>query len=114
MSEVKAGFARDWVEFFDPNDEETIFKCDLTWLTSYWTCIYGDGCQGVFKNQPNSGCCTEGAMYTDEDDEARTVKAAAYLTPDMWQYYNEARPKKPGGPLRISEKDEDGERKTSM
>ncbi|MFM8152200.1 MAG: hypothetical protein ACKN8Y_02400, partial [Polynucleobacter victoriensis] len=61
-SEVKAGFARDWVEFFDPNDAETIFKCDLTWLTSYWTCIYGDGCQGVFKSQPNSGCCTEGAM----------------------------------------------------
>jgi hypothetical protein len=30
----------------------------------------------------------------------------------MWQFYNEARPKKPGGPLRISEKDEDGERKT--
>ena len=66
MSEVKPGFARDWVEFFDPNDDETIFKCDLTWLTSFWTCIYGDGCQGVFKSQPNSGCCTEGAMYTDE------------------------------------------------
>jgi hypothetical protein len=30
----------------------------------------------------------------------------------MWQFYNDARPKKPGGPLRISEKDEDGERKT--
>ena len=112
MSEVKAGFARDWVEFFDPNDAETIFKCDLTWLTSYWTCIYGDGCQGVFKSQPNSGCCTEGAMYTDKADEERTIKAAAYLTPEMWQFYNEARPKKPGGDLRISEKDEDGERKT--
>ena len=30
----------------------------------------------------------------------------------MWQFYGEARPKKPGGPLRISEKDEDGDRKT--
>ena len=89
MSEVKAGFARDWVEFFDPNDAETIFKCDLTWLTSFWTCIYGDGCQGVFKNQPNSGCCTEGAMYTDEADEERTMKAAAYLTPEMWQFYGD-------------------------
>jgi len=91
MSEVKAGFARDWVEFFDPNDAETIFKCDLTWLTSYWTCIYGDGCQGVFKNQPNSGCCTEGAMYTDEADEERTLKAAAYLTPEMWRRSFETR-----------------------
>jgi hypothetical protein len=52
MSEIKPGFARDWVEFADPNDEEEIFKCDLTWLTSFWTCIYGDGCQGVFKDRP--------------------------------------------------------------
>jgi len=112
MSEVKPGFARDWVEFSDPTSPEEIFKCDLTWLTSYWTCIYGDGCQGVFKSQPNAGCCTEGAMYTDEDDEERTDKAAAYLTPEMWQFYSEARPKKLGAKLRISEKDEDGDRKT--
>ncbi|MEY2876837.1 MAG: hypothetical protein RLZ24_264, partial [Actinomycetota bacterium] len=24
MSEIKPGFARDWVEFTDPNDEEEI------------------------------------------------------------------------------------------
>ena len=30
----------------------------------------------------------------------------------MWQFYDEARPKKAGGDLRISEKDEDDERKT--
>jgi hypothetical protein len=112
MSEIKPGFARDWVEFADPNDAEGIFKCDLTWLTSFWTCIYGDGCQGVFKNQPNAGCCTEGAMYSDKDDEIRVQKAAAFLTPEMWQFYDEARPKKAGGDLRISEKDEDDERKT--
>jgi len=29
MSEVKPGFARDWVEFADPNDDLEIFKCDL-------------------------------------------------------------------------------------
>ena len=81
MSEIKPGFARDWVEFADPNDAEGIFKCDLTWLTSFWTCIYGDGCQGVFKDQPNAGCCTEGAMYSDKDDENRVQKAAAFLTP---------------------------------
>ena len=55
MSEVKAGFARDWVEFIDPNDDEEIFKCDLTWLTSHWTCIYGAGCTGVFADSPNDG-----------------------------------------------------------
>jgi hypothetical protein len=114
MSEVKAGFARDWVEFVDPNDDDEIFKCDLTWLTSYWTCIYGDGCKGVFADRPNDGCCTEGAMYTDIADEERTQKAALLLTSDMWQYFNEAQPKKAGRPLEISESDEDNERKTRV
>ncbi len=112
MSEIKPGFARDWVEFNDPSDAEEIFKCDLTWLTSYWTCIYGDGCKGVFKDQPNSGCCTEGAMYSGDADEERVTKIATHLTHEMWQFYDEARPKKPGDILRISEKDEDNERKT--
>ena len=112
MSEVAAGFARDWVEFVDPSNPEEIFKCDLTWLTSNWTCIYGNGCKGVFKDQPNSGCCTEGAMYTDDEDEARVQAAAAQLTPDIWQFYDIARPKKAGKPLQISEVDEDRDRKT--
>ena len=71
MSEIKPGFARDWFEFADPQDETEIYKCDLTWLTSFWTCIYGDGCKGVFADRPNDGCCTEGAMYSDEADEAQ-------------------------------------------
>ena len=112
MPEVKPGFARDWIEFSDPNDETEILKCDLTWLTSYWACIYGDGCQGVFADRPNDGCCTEGAMYSDNDDEVRVLKAAGDLTPSMWQFYDEARPKHSGGDLRISDSDEDGERKT--
>lgn len=105
MSEIKAGFARDWVEFTDPEDESEIFKCDLTWLTSNWTCIYGDGCRGVFADQPNGGCCTEGAMYSDENDEQRVIEAAKRLTPEMWQFFDEAK-------SGISEVDEDGERKT--
>lgn len=114
MSEVTQGFARDWVEFIDPVDPKEIFKCDLTWLTSYWVCIYGDGCQGVFKNQPYGGCCTEGAMYSDKDDEVRTTKIANDLTPEMWQFYAQAQTKKKGGKLNISEKDADGERKTRL
>lgn len=112
MSEIAAGFARDWLEFTDPENPEEIFKCDLTWLTSDWTCIYGNGCRGVFSDKPNAGCCTEGAMYTDRDDEDRVQRAAAQLTPDMWQFYDVAQPKKPGKPLNISEVDEDKDRKT--
>lgn len=51
-------------------------------------------------------------MYSDEDDEKRVQLAAQHLTPQMWQFYEEARPKKPGGNLRITDKDEDDERKT--
>ncbi len=112
MSEIKPGFARDWIEFTDPKDELEIYKCDLTWLTSYWTCIYGDGCKGVFADRPNDGCCTEGAMYSDEDDEIRVSLSANSLTRDMWQFFDQARPLNPGGALRISESDEENERKT--
>ena len=112
MSEIKPGFARDWIEFTDPKDELEIYKCDLTWLTSYWTCIYGDGCKGVFADRPNDGCCTEGAMYSDEDDEKRVSLSANSLTREMWQFFDEARPLNPNGALRISEADEENERKT--
>ena len=110
MSEISAGFARDWVEFTDPNDENEIFKCDLTWLTSNWTCIYGTGCKGVFADQPNAGCCTEGAMFSDAADEAKVLEIAKQLTPEIWQFFDQA--KDAQGNLNIAEVDEDNERKT--
>ena len=45
--EVPLDFPRAWVEFPDPADAEQVFRCDLTWLTSRWTCIFGRGCQGI-------------------------------------------------------------------
>ena len=110
MSEIPAGFARDWVEFTDPNDESEIFKCDLTWLTSNWSCIYGSGCKGVFANQPNAGCCTEGAMFSDASDESKVLEIAKQLTPEIWQFFDAAQDTK--GNLNIAEVDEDNERKT--
>jgi len=55
MPEVKPNFARDWVEFNDPAKPEELYKCDLTWLTSYWTCIYGAGCCGIDADKPDAG-----------------------------------------------------------
>jgi len=114
MPEVSPNFARDWVEFADPANPEELYKCDLTWLTSYWTCIYGNGCCGVDADKPNAGCCSDGAYYSDEEDEERTNKIAEKLTPDMWQFYDEAQPKKVGGKMRVSETGLDGDRKTRM
>ena len=111
-NEVAPNFTRDWVEFENPENLEEIFKCDLTWLTSYWQCIYGNGCCGIDKDKPNAGCCSDGAYYTGKEDEARVLKAAKKLTKADWQYYDQARPKKSGGKLQISEIGLDKERKT--
>ncbi len=112
MPEVKPNFAREWVEFFDPLNPVELFKCDLTWLTSYWTCIFGNGCKGVEADQPDNGCCTDGAYYASEEDEARTLKAASRLTPQMWQFFEEAQPKNKKDSLNITEIGLDKDRKT--
>ena len=69
MPEVDLVFPRAWVEFPDPADEQQVFRCDLTWLTSSWSCIFGQGCQGIYANRPDDGCCTLGAHFSDADDE---------------------------------------------
>ncbi len=51
MPEVDLDFPRAWVEFADPEDADQVFRCDLTWLTSRWTCIFGRGCQGIYADR---------------------------------------------------------------
>ena len=73
-------FPRAFVEFADPADETQVFRCDLTWLTSRWNCIYGRGCQGIDAASPRAGCCALGAHFADKDDEKHVTKEAANLT----------------------------------
>jgi hypothetical protein len=103
VPEVNLNFPRAWVEFTDPVDADQVFRCDLTWLTSNWTCIFGSGCRGIYADRPDDGCCTLGAHFSDKDDEKRVKKWAKQLTPEQWQYH---------GADKITEKDEDGGRKT--
>ncbi|WP_445402033.1 hypothetical protein ACSMX9_11185 [Streptomyces sp. LE64] len=104
-------FARAWVEFPDPADEEQVFRCDLTWLTSRWSCIFGSGCQGIEAGRAADGCCTLGAHFSDEDDEARVAGHVARLTPDIWQFHDVGtRPVAEGGGwVQESEDAEDGD-----
>ena len=95
-------FPRAWVEFVDPADENQVYRCDLTWLTSRWTCIYGSGCKGIYADRPDDGCCTLGAHFSSKADERRVRTYVEQLTPETWQNYSE----------KWTEKDEDGERKT--
>jgi hypothetical protein len=107
--EAGLDFTRAWVEFPDPADDEQIFRCDLTWLTSRWTCIFGRGCQGIAAGRASDGCCTLGAHFSDEDDETRVAEHAARLTPELWQLYEVGH-----SPQGWAEVNEDGERQTRL
>jgi hypothetical protein len=104
--EVGLDFARAWVEFPDPADDEQVFRCDMTWLTSRWGCVFGDGCNGIEKGRASDGCCTLGAHFSDDDDEQRVAGHADRLTPETWQYHDTA---KEGGWVEVNE---DGDRQT--
>ncbi|CAM5254373.1 hypothetical protein SGLAM104S_02896 [Streptomyces glaucescens] len=84
-------FARAWVEFPDPADDEQVFRCDLTWLTSRWNCIFGSGCQGIQAGRAADGCCSLGAHFSDEDDEKRVAGHVARLAPEIWQHHDVGR-----------------------
>ena len=99
---------RSWLEFPDPADAGQVLRCDVTWLTSSWTCIFGQGCRGIQADRPTDGCCTLGAHFSDADDEKRVAKAVKRLTAAQWQHKPAARR---GG---WTETDDDGARKTRV
>jgi len=104
-------FPRAWVEFVNPADETETMRCDLTWLTSGYTCIFGQGCQGIYADAPDVGCCTLGAHFADDGDEQRVASYVERLTPQLWQLM----PTRLDGPVETDdwvETDDEGARKT--
>ena len=101
---------RVYVEFPDPDDETQLFRCDLTWLTSRYRCIFGQGCAGIYADRPDDGCCTLGAHFADKDDEKRTRKFVRMLDRHTWQLHDTGTATKDAW----IETDEDGERKTAV
>jgi hypothetical protein len=91
MPEVLLPFPRAFVEFVDPTDADQLFRCDLTWLTSPWSCIFGDGCRGIYADRPDDGCCTLGAHFADEADEKRVARSVRKLTAELWQHRKEGK-----------------------
>lgn len=108
MPEVPLDFPRDWLEFPDPADDDRMFRCDLTWLTSRWTCIFGKGCGGISAHMPDGGCCTLGAHFSDKDDRRRVESWASRLTPADWQFHTV------GTAQGIVIKDPEGSRQTRV
>jgi len=112
MLEVPVGGARHWLEFPDPGEHQrdpaVVYRADLTWLTSRWTCVFGRGCPGIYAERPDDGCCTLGAHYSDEDDRQRIERWAAQLGDAHWQLRAD------GLAAGVTEHDADGEAKTRV
>jgi hypothetical protein len=115
VPEVDLVFPRVWFEFTDPADEGQVYRCDLTWLTSRWTCIFGRGCRGIYADAPETGCCTLGAHFSDKDDEERVAHWVDRLDDQVWERRTEALGAR-GRVVRRGwvETDDDGERKTRV
>jgi hypothetical protein len=78
---------REWVSFED-EDEERTWVFDVSFLTSNWKCIFGEGCQGVLTGPAPElvqGCCSYGAHLIDQKDARRVEKVAKTLTAEEWQ-----------------------------
>ena len=101
-------FPRAFVEFPDPVDSSQVYRCDLTWLTSRWMCIFGAGCRGIYAERPDDGCCTLGAHFADDADERRVARYARRLPAQDWQHRTVGRAE---GWVEV---DADGERQTRV
>ncbi len=107
--------AHEWVSFPDP-DEERTWLFDITFLESNWTCIFGNGCQGVLTGPAPElvqGCCSYGAHFTGAKDARRVEKAAATLTAEQWQFRAKAQPRS-GKRLNITKRSPSGDLTTRM
>ena len=112
-------FAREWVEFYDPDNPEHLIAADMTWLLSHWTCVFGTpACKGTVEGRPDDGCCTLGAHFSDTADEKRVLRAARELTPQMWQLHpanrGVRRPRLAEEVVETEPDDEGGARKTRV
>ncbi|HVB91760.1 MAG TPA: hypothetical protein VND70_06640 [Acidimicrobiales bacterium] len=100
--------AHEWVSFEDEGEERT-WVFDVTFLTSNWKCIFGNGCQGVLTGpapEMAQGCCSYGAHLVDKKDARRVEKVAATLTPAEWQHH--------GAKKQVIHKNKDGELMTRL
>ena len=92
LPEVPLDFPREWYTFSDPSNDQHVISADMTWLLSRWTCVFGTpACHGIDADQPDSGCCTNGAFLSDDDDRARLLENVELLGEDEWQHRSACR-----------------------
>ena len=102
----------EYLTFEDPYEDRT-WVFDITFFLSSWSCIFGNGCQGIMTGDAShlqQGCCSYGAHMIDEDDVAQVERAVERLRPDQWQFH--AKAKRYG--WLMPEKEEGGSRTTRL
>jgi hypothetical protein len=80
---------REWVTIPARTKERKRYQFDVTWLTSRWACIFGNGCQGVFTEPAAElvhGCCSYGAHASERGDRDHVELVAKKLRDDEWQF----------------------------
>jgi len=75
--------------------DDTVWRFEREFLTSNWTCLFGNGCKGILAEEAevlNQGCCSLGAHFGDGpagQAEARQLSAyVSMLTPEQWQFHD--------------------------
>lgn len=95
---------REWISLTDPNEPHERYVFDVSFLLSDYTCIYGQGCPGIGE-EPDAvrACCTLGAHYIDEEDQARVEAMVEIMGPEYMD--NHAAASKGGVSRRTPEGD---------
>lgn len=73
----------------DVVDAQYTIRVDASFLMSNWTCLFGNGCPGLFT--PNEsvirddvGCCKDSFYVQDDEDQDKIVQMISQLTDDDW------------------------------
>jgi hypothetical protein len=84
--------AREWVTIPVAGKSREQWQIDVTYLTSNYRCLFGDGCCGVLT-EPSpelaQGCCSYGAHANSDADRRHVERMAKKLRPDEWQFHAE-------------------------
>ena len=111
LAEVPGPADRLWLELLDEAADGTVYRFDLTWLTSSWACIFGAGCPGIDAGRPDAGCCVHGAWFSEPADEDRVAEAVARLDPTGWAHHDHP---EHGAGREWAVADDDGDRRTAV
>jgi len=90
---ICGGFPNDdFPEIVDPVDG-TRWRVDAEFLTSNWTCVWGNGCQGILDEPAEDlqqGCCSVGAEFLDEEEAMLIGALGVTLDPGRFEHHAEA------------------------